>query len=149
MVNSFWQIMTYLQSERQFSDVQPAPSHKGYEQPYLNPSVCVVYSATCNSGLVGVLLSWPGLHSSFCPFFSLWTGLSGDSFLVVFTADAIGEKYNIFGVIFEIKITQPFYDIFDSYLCPSEFFRSVTKLNYFTINYKHALCTTGAFFKRL
>ena len=89
---------------------------KGYEKPYLNPSVCAVYSATCNSGLVGVYS--PGLAFIVCSVLSFHFELDGAVVIRSWLClQLMQSERNItfFVVTFEIKITQPFYDIFDSY----------------------------------
>ena len=150
------QLMKWETNFYDFSDVQPAPSFiKATKNPTSTPLyVRAVYSATCNSGLVGVYspglafivrsvlsfhfeLDWVVIRSWLC------LQLMQSERNITFTSQYLKSKSRNLFMRFLIHYVPPEFSDFTTAL------RLDPKLNYFTINYKHALCTTGAFFKRL
>ena len=138
-----------------FSDVQTAPSLiNAMKNPTSTPLyVRAVYSATCNSGLVGVYS--PGLafivRSVLSFHFELDWAVVIRSWLclqlmqsernITFLSEYLKSKSRNLVMIFLIHYVPPEFSDLTTAL------RLDPKLNHFTINYKHAICTAGAFLK--
>ena len=116
--------------------------------------VRAVYSATCNSGLVGVYspglafivrsvlsfhfeLDWVVIRSWLC------LQLMQSERNITFTSQYLKSKSRNLFIIFLIHYVPPKFSDLTTAL------RLDPKLNYFKINSKHAICTAGAFFKKL